>query len=739
MPPESLFRHTLHCPSPLPIGSPNYENTLHSTSTLHDQNSHFIIQELNQELCFSLDDYIANSGFTSFFYKDCPGPVCLSDIVSSNSKKTFTLPGFLSIECANVVCYTDKEVKKKIEGFDEVGFRILGSDLWFIRREIEGWSDYEYLNMYSFNVVCAILGLKRVKESDLSKWVIVNSPPYGIVIDVYLRDHIFVLVGLCLKAVIKEASGIVELLKGQEFDGNLKSMSFNCPVLSQALTWLASQLSVLYGQPNAKLYAINIFKQCLLESVSRLLLFPLEQNLVVSSDLKEGDQSSHAIHSEITDVKVEKPLEKVSESEASEMVPESVNSKVIFVSQVAAAVAALHERSLLEEKIRGLRSSQPLTSYQRMAEHAYVTNRADEERKKRPYYRPLIEHDGLPKKPSSNQDSSKNKTKEELLAEERDYKRRRMSYRGKKLKRTTLEVMRDIIEEYMDEIKQAGGIGCFVKGDEEGGMSSSRPPAQDLNMNFGKNNSNLFEANRGSPNYYRKQSHYDRDIKSTTFEDALTRDQELSRRGRHGHHENYGAEDHSRSMERHKIDDLSYERNNNRRVREDDLTAYVDVRRKGYSDSVEATRGSPKYFRKQSNYDRDSKSTAFEDVLPRDHELFKRDLHTNREKHGEDYYSRSMKKRRSDDWSQESNHRREREDVELTRTKHHEIRTSSSRSSYHDYRSSHSSSSHQRKIQVHDNAESVVQNAFGDRYDPSESSDVNKNDVFNGTNHVKPE
>lgn len=32
------------------------------------------------------------------------------------------------------------------------------------------------------------------------------------------------------------------------------------------------------------------------------------------------------------------------------------------------------------------------------------------------------------------------KTREELLAEERDYKRRRMSYRGKKLKRTAKEV-----------------------------------------------------------------------------------------------------------------------------------------------------------------------------------------------------------------------------------------------------------------------------------------------------------
>jgi len=34
----------------------------------------------------------------------------------------------------------------------------------------------------------------------------------------------------------------------------------------------------------------------------------------------------------------------------------------------------------------------------------------------------------------------KMKTREELLAEERDYKRRRMSYRGKKVKRTPRQV-----------------------------------------------------------------------------------------------------------------------------------------------------------------------------------------------------------------------------------------------------------------------------------------------------------
>lgn len=45
------------------------------------------------------------------------------------------------------------------------------------------------------------------------------------------------------------------------------------------------------------------------------------------------------------------------------------------------------------------------------------------------------------------------KTREELLAEERDYKRRRMSYRGKKAKRNPTEVCRlsedDIVDKYL--------------------------------------------------------------------------------------------------------------------------------------------------------------------------------------------------------------------------------------------------------------------------------------------------
>ncbi|CAN7003133.1 unnamed protein product [Brassica rapa subsp. trilocularis] len=134
----------------------------------------------------------------------------------------------------------------------------------------------------------------------------------------------------------------------------------------------------------------------------------------------------------------------------------------ISVSRVAAAVAALYERSMLEGKIRAIRFAQPLIRYQRL--HGVMTAQAVEERKERPSYRPIIDHDGLPRHRLSNQDMNKMKTREELLAEERDYKRRRMSYRGKKVKRTPRRVLRDMIEEFTEEVKLAGGIGCFEKG-----------------------------------------------------------------------------------------------------------------------------------------------------------------------------------------------------------------------------------------------------------------------------------
>lgn len=52
------------------------------------------------------------------------------------------------------------------------------------------------------------------------------------------------------------------------------------------------------------------------------------------------------------------------------------------------------------------------------------------------------------------------------------------------------QVMRDIIDEYMEEIREAGGIGCFDKGDEEDGMHPKPPSvlcSEDLSKSTVKN------------------------------------------------------------------------------------------------------------------------------------------------------------------------------------------------------------------------------------------------------------
>ncbi|GAV69731.1 zf-U11-48K domain-containing protein [Cephalotus follicularis] len=561
MPPHSLFYHSLRCPSPLDLSlhSLNYPNTLNPPINLH------FTQKLDRnpdiELCFSLDEYLHFG--SNFFYKDCPGVVCLSDLDSA--KRTFTLPCSLSVECENFVGVSEREIK----GFDKMGFRLVASDLWALNGEIEFWSDYP--NGYSFNVCSALLGLNFVEDSDFKKWVIANSPRFGVLIDVYMRDHMCVLFRLCLKAIVKEAFGLVNCY----LEGNLRSLSFRCPVLVQVLMWLASQLSVLFGDVNGKMFAIDMLKKCVLEAARKLLLFRVDE--------KKVDENLDAKSSEINDVKLKQPSERITECELVRTVDDTVVGGVIFVSQVAAAVAALHERSFLEEKIKALRFPQPLPRYQRMAEHDYFSKRADEERKKRPNYRPIIEHDGLPRQHSSNQELNKSKTREELLAEERDYKRRRMSYRGKKLKRTALEVTRDLIEDFMEEIKQAGGIGSFVKGAEERGILPSESLAvHDITTNFQLNKSYSDSLDAVNSDNCRKQSQYNNNnnITSTTWEDSSSNDygrQSQSLQGRHEHLEysrredrgKHGGEYRSEILERHRSHGRSHERSNGRRERSD--------------------------------------------------------------------------------------------------------------------------------------------------------------------------
>ncbi|KAL2482108.1 U11/U12 small nuclear ribonucleoprotein 48 kDa protein [Forsythia ovata] len=501
LPPSSLFSHFLNCPSSISLPALQYPNTLHSAAAAGP------VTPLNpsSDLCLSLENFLDG---TNFFYSNCPGVVTLTNNETSTSAVSppmLTLPGFLSIVCGN----SSDDTWKELRGFSENSIRLLPSEIWAVGKEMEAWSDFP--TAYSYRILRSILRLSDDTLLRFREWIVAESPKYGVVIDFAMRDHMVLLVRLCLKAIVKEAFGLAgslfrdEEVKMEDQVSGLSKGSFACPVLVKAVMWLASELRILYGEMKGKFFAINMLKQCVLDCSLRASLFILEHKGAESSDLeKVDDEMEESLESSVSIFYSE-------ESERNSIEGETVGGSTIFVSQVAAAVAALHERSMIEERIKALRESRPLSTYQRNVEHAYVSQKADEERKNRSDYRPIIEHDGLLWQRSRNQDTNKVKTREELLAEERDYKRRRMSYRGKKLKRNTIEVMRDIIEEYMEEIKSSGGIGCIGKGIEDAeALPSEKISVLDSSIGIFDSRKNLpqtLEGSGGRSHSYKKELH----------------------------------------------------------------------------------------------------------------------------------------------------------------------------------------------------------------------------------------
>ncbi|KAK2978693.1 hypothetical protein RJ640_009904 [Escallonia rubra] len=532
VPPQSLFRHYLRCPA-APIDPHHLHNpdTVRSSNTQH----HFLPNPATNELCFPLDDHLDSN----FFYRDCPGVVTSTSHGDDSPAITFTLPPLLSAECAN----RDSTGNDDSHRFSTACLPLLPSEAWLVRSETEAWSQCP--TFYSYPVLRSLLILCSSEASDFRNWLINYScRRYGVVVDVQTAEHVIFLFKLSLKAIGREAvrsadsffSRDVKVLRGE-------SVTFECPVLVQVLMWFASQLSVLYGEANGKLFAVDMLKQCLLNVSLNALMF---------SEVQKGSDS---LASGVLDGEREEPLDEWRENERNRVVGEPWDGSVITVSQVAAVVAALQERSLLEEKIRALRDTKKIPNYQRVAEHSFVSKRADEERKKRSNYRPLLEHDGLFWQRAHNQETNKLKSREELLAEERDYKRRRMSYRGKKMKRTTTQVMKEIIEEYMDEISQAGGSGCLP----EGAVTAEKPASEHISVHDISSPNGVKESVPSSSDVSRewsrghtKQLISHKDIRSRKFGDESSEESKRNRRDSQWHKKH--LEDHDSSRSRHDSD-----------------------------------------------------------------------------------------------------------------------------------------------------------------------------------------
>lgn len=723
MPPESLFRHFLTCPSSPAVIDVEILDSLHYPHSFKSRKEIRHVRPLlesDADLCLSLDEY-GDFGSSSFFYKDCHGVVRFSE--QDTSKKMFTLPSILSIECANFIgADGDNEIKNLSD--DILNLRILPSEFWAVRSELELWNDCPL--SYSYTVLRVAACLPRFKETYVLKWIISNSPRYGIVIDVPMRDHMFLILKLCLKAIWREAFRSLESMLSREliesddvFD--MKSLNFNCPRLVEVVGWLSPQLSLLYGDANAKLFAVNMIKQCFLTAGLGSLLFPLGQEREGAVTSREGNSDVPIDDKGIESVNlVMSGGETVRRNAEDEGIP-SIKRNVfggdisgegqVFVSQVAAAIAALRERTLLEERIKDLRFGRPHSKFQLMNEHENLSMRAIEERGKRPDYRAILEHDGLLWQRSHNLDSSKKKTREELLAEERDYKRRRMSYRGKKVKRSKTLVMRDIIEEHMEEIKLAGGIGCFVKGGANTEMFlPGSTSTSDMIANVAElrgSGHNLSEAGRSHLHEHEKQVNNHCDLRSSRLEDARTKDNLSLSHGLNDSHYHKGPEHHV------------------------------------FQETLE-----------------DRKRGVSRDKEDRDHWCRSPQSRSHRHKN-EEHQSRSRQSHRSHRRSHEHHgHRREHDDAELTRNKYERSSSFSSYKSRHrdgtpcssssnldDFsvgkydRMSESKYGYRGRTDRNQKSDIVTQNMFDDRYDPSvdDRYEVRYGDESSDSRYIKPD
>ncbi|KAK3143072.1 hypothetical protein QOZ80_4BG0357820 [Eleusine coracana subsp. coracana] len=385
-------------------------------------------------------------------YSDCPAVVRATPTPVPDS---CSLPAFLAAECADFSSSSSPGTTAPAPPQNPRPSRVLPSEIGLLRRELDSWDARgpPLPGSYSYAVarVAAAFrfGVTPRWEAELRQRMLASSPKYGVRIDAAVRDHVWVLVWLCLKAAATEAQCFLDRMgKGDDhvgLDFDPRAVRFECPRLAEGISWLGAQLGILYGESNGRLFAIAAVKEAVLCMGYCLMVGAVKDGFGGGGNGQAGSGGGAG----------EKG------SDAGDVV-----AGPAFLSQIAAAIAALYERFTMQEKIKALQAPHP-SKYQLLFEYSKALERGHLERSNRPHYRAVMEYDGIFSRRVDNQESGKAKTKEELLAEERDYKRRRQSYRGKKVKRNPTEILRDIIDEHMEEIKQAGGIGCLVAAPED--------------------------------------------------------------------------------------------------------------------------------------------------------------------------------------------------------------------------------------------------------------------------------
>lgn len=357
LPASSLFTHYLTCPNPLPdlsliLQSLRYPHTLETSGTKPVLPPADISEG---ELSFNVDGY--GDVLVNHFYKDCPGVVSLMQ-ERDGEKRMLTVPRVLVMECKDFKTARNDEHRESENG----GLKLLVSEFWLGRCEVEGWNDYP--GRCSLQVLKMLSNVCAINDIELKKWVILNSPRYGVVIDKAMRDHIVLLLKLCLRPMAKEAYKLVQSLldhrvSKETAESNSMDISFDCECMNQVLRWFVAQLTVLYGEVSGKHFGINMIKNCVVKAGLCSLLFQLEEKATQPHALNEAFESFTNPECVIRDSGVDLSGKQDVETGLSGNVHHE-----FCLSQVVAAVAALYERMALERKIRGFRHSQPVPKHQ---------------------------------------------------------------------------------------------------------------------------------------------------------------------------------------------------------------------------------------------------------------------------------------------------------------------------------------------------------------------------------------
>lgn len=430
-----------------------------------------------------------------FFYKDAPGVVQVPVHMNVARDDGFMLPGFAMGET-----WLELVPWKRSEGDNaQVQGSLLPSRFWLLKKEIDMWKDLPL--KCTLTQLETVVALARLKRADLKRWLLTHLPSYGVVPDRALADHIVVLLVFCLRAAHREATTTTSRMSTSAYGHNESSFDVDshgknyaesqektdasvlqmieCRVLSDSACWLSSQLSLLCDAAASKNLVLGLYKHAL-EGAAYCLAFS-QTGANCDSDggspRVDSPTAGRTSPEEKTDNLDCSPFEINSDRSNEALL---VGEGVLSLQRLAAAVLAVQERVALK-KHRNIDSHFfHATPSQRSALHSTVVKRAEEVRAARANYRAVLEHDGLIWQRQQNQEFKKNKTKEEILAEERDYKRRRMSYRGKKVKRTPAQVLRDIIEGHMEEIVAAGGIGSFGRKPQDFPFSQSETEPSEI-------------------------------------------------------------------------------------------------------------------------------------------------------------------------------------------------------------------------------------------------------------------